>query len=155
MHSKRKGKSKSRKPMLDIETMGKGTESLSKDDIEKIIADYAKQGTRPSVIGERLKLDHNVKYIKQATGKRLMALLKGQGMDQPVPPDMLDLMRKAVHMRSHLEKNKQDKHNMLRLSRTESKIFRLSRYYVREGRLPQGWKYDPRKAELIVKGKAR
>jgi small subunit ribosomal protein S15 len=33
----------------------------------------------------------------------------------------------------------------------ESRIRRLVKYYVREGVLPQGWRYEPKKAALLVK----
>lgn len=154
MHTKKKGKSRSYKPVLDTKDFGKGTEKLSKEDIEKIIVDYAKSGLSPALIGEKLKKEHDVKYVKQAVGKRMVALLKENKIKSEVPQDMLDLMKKAVRMRAHLSANKQDKYNSVRLLRIESKIFRLSRYYTREGVLPHGWKYDPEKAQLIVKGKA-
>lgn len=153
MHSKKKGKSKSRKPIADAAEFGKGTDKLSKDDIAELAAGYARQGASPALIGERLKREHGVPYVRQATGARLVELLKGKGITGVVPQDMRDLMTKAVRMRKHLEKNKQDVYSRTRLMRTESKLLRLGKYYVRKGTLPQGWKYDPRKAELIVKGK--
>lgn len=154
MHSKKKGKSKSRKPMVSQSELGKGTEKLSKDDIAELAAGYARQGMSPALIGERLKRDHEVPYVKLATGERLVKLLQGKGITGEVPQDMRDLMTKAVRMRKHLERNKQDVYGRVRLMRAESKLLRLSRYYVRKGTLPRGWKYDPQKAELIVKGKA-
>jgi small subunit ribosomal protein S15 len=39
----------------------------------------------------------------------------------------------------------------MRLRRTESKIWRLTKYYIRKGSLPQGWRYDPQQAKLIIK----
>jgi small subunit ribosomal protein S15 len=39
------------------------------------------------------------------------------------------------------------------LHRIESKIKRLSRYYARMGTIPENWKYDPKEAELLIKGK--
>jgi len=153
MHSKKKGKSKSRKPVADPSGFGRGTDKLSKEDIAELAVGYAKQGMSPAVIGERLKREHGVPYVRQATGERLVGLLKSKGITGAVPQDMRDLMTKAVRMRKHLERNKQDVYSRTRLMRAESKLLRLGKYYVRKGTLPQGWKYDPRKAELIVKGK--
>jgi len=33
----------------------------------------------------------------------------------------------------------------------ESRIRRLGKYYVREGQLPEGWRYNPREAALLIK----
>jgi ribosomal protein S15P/S13E len=43
-----------------------------------------------------------------------------------MPPDLMDLMKKAVNTNAHLAKNKQDKNNRTRLRRIESKIWRLT-----------------------------
>lgn len=154
MHSKKKGKSKSRKPVLDSSEFGKGTDKLSKDEIAELAVNYAKQGMSPALIGERLKREHGVDYVKQATGSRLVRVLESRGVKAEYPHDMLDLMTKAVRVRRHLAKNKQDTYSRIRLIRIESKLLRLTRYYRSRGVLPSRWKYDPQQAELIVKGKA-
>jgi len=153
MHSKKRGKAKSRKPVAEIGKIPEGA-TISVAEIEKLVLNYSKQGMPPALIGEKLKREHGVPYIRQYTGKRLLQMLKDAGVAGKLPPDLLDLMRKAVGMRTHLASNKQDKHNALRLRRIESKIWRLTKYYTREGKLPEGWKYDPKQAELIIKGKA-
>ena len=62
LHTKKHGKAKSRKPMPENseESQIKGA------DIEKLIVDYSKQGMKPAMIGETLKREHNVKYLKKA-----------------------------------------------------------------------------------------
>ena len=125
---------------------------MTKDEIENLIEKYARQGMSPARIGEALKREHNVPYVRQYTGKRMLDILKERKLAGAIPSDLMDLMRRAVGMHKHLDKNKQDKHNALRLRRVESKIWRLTKYYVGEGVLPEGWKYDPRQAELLIKG---
>ncbi len=151
MHTGKHGKAKSRKPEVEI---GKAPEDakLSKAEIEKIIEDYSKQGMGPEIIGQYLKDKHGVPYIRQIMGKRLVQIMDERKLSRALPADMLNLMKKAVGMRKHLSSNKQDLHNRLRLVRTESKIWRLSKYYKREGTLPKDWKYDPEQAALIIKG---
>ena len=39
----------------------------------------------------------------------------------------------------------------MRLRSIESKIWRLTKYYIRKGSLPQGWRYDAKQAKLIIK----
>lgn len=153
MHSKKKGKSKSRKPVVEIGVIPSGSQ-VTKTQIEELIVGYAKQGMSPALIGERLKRDHGIPYIRQFTGMRLMEILQEKHLAGEIPPDLMDLMRTAVTMHNHLNKNKQDKINFIRLKRIESKIWRLTKYYVREGVLPDNWRYDPKEAELLIKGKA-
>jgi len=67
-----------------------------------------------------------------------------------MPEDMLSLLKKAVNLRSHMEKQKQDYHSKKGLENLESKIRRLGKYYSRTGILPKTWKYDPDEAKLLV-----
>jgi small subunit ribosomal protein S15 len=149
MHTKKHGKAKSRKPNLDLVKAKEA--GMSKQEIEDLIVSYAKQGTRLSVIGQTLKDKHNVPNIRHALGKRLASIAKEKGVGTEFPQDLMDLIREAVRMRRHLSLNKNDVHNKLGLTRVESKVWRLSKYYKREGVLPSDWKYDPEKAALLVK----
>ncbi|MFI5412643.1 MAG: 30S ribosomal protein S15 [Candidatus Micrarchaeales archaeon] len=153
MHGSGHGKSKSRKPVVELGKIPSDA-TVTKEQVEELIVKYAKQGMGPAQIGERLKIEHKIPYIRQYTGKRLMEILKEKKLAGEIPPDLMDLMKTAVTMHKHLEKNKQDKHNTLRLRRIESKIWRLTKYYVREGKLPDQWRYDPKQAELLIKGNA-
>ena len=153
MHTKSKGKSKSRKPIVEKGIIPEGF-PLTKEQVEKLIVDYSKQGVKPALIGELLKKEHGVLNVEQITGKRLMHILKEHKLAGDIPPDMMDLMAKAVNLRHHLSRNKKDLSNSLRLKRIESKIWRLTRYYIQSGALPGTWRYDPQQAELLIKGRA-
>jgi small subunit ribosomal protein S15 len=153
MHSKRHGKAKSRKPLAE-ELDSAGVEKVNKKEIEEIIVNYAKQGVGPAMIGQKLKNEHNMPYIKHYMGKRLVVILQEKGLNGQMPADLMDLMKKAVNLNAHLDKNKQDKNNMVRLKRMESKIWRLTKYYIRTGALPQGWRYNAEQAKLLIKRSA-
>ncbi|MFH0835143.1 MAG: 30S ribosomal protein S15, partial [Candidatus Micrarchaeota archaeon] len=84
------------------------------------------------------------------TGKSITQLLVENKAAKEYPTDLIDLIRKAVRLRKHIGQNKRDTHNRVRLSRTESKIKRLVRYY-RGKKLPKNWTYEPEKAALLVK----
>ena len=58
-----------------------------------------------------------------------LVLLKKKGIAPEIPEDLYYLMKKAVAMRKHIEKNKRDKDSKYRLILVESKIHRLVRYY--------------------------
>ena len=68
-----------------------------------------------------------------------------------LPEDMYNLVRKAVNLRKHMDKNKKDYTSYRGLELTESKIRRLAKFYKREKALPEAWKWDPEKAKLWVK----
>ncbi|MDE1856955.1 MAG: 30S ribosomal protein S15 [Candidatus Micrarchaeota archaeon] len=151
MHSKKHGRSKSRKPVAGAQEIAKP--ETSPKQIEELIVSYTKQGVPPAMIGEILKKEHSVPYLKITIGKRMGAVLKEAGLQGDIPADMLDLMKKAVRLNSHLAKNRQDVSNRIRLGRTEAKIWRLTKYYISRGRLPNAWRYDIKSAELLIKGK--
>lgn len=50
------------------------------------------------------------------------------------------MIRKAISIRKHLEKNKKDKDAKYRLILIESRIHRLGRYYKRSQKLPAKWR---------------
>ncbi len=56
------------------------------------------------------------------------------------PEDLFNLMKKAVSVRKHLEKNRKDKDSKYRLILVESKIHRLTRYYRKTGQVESKFK---------------
>ncbi|MGC8676428.1 MAG: 30S ribosomal protein S15 [Candidatus Micrarchaeia archaeon] len=149
MHTRRHGKAKSRKPDLGASTQRYGEDK--RKEVEELIGSYFKQGLSPAQIGQVLKDKHNIPYVKPVLGMRLNEYMLKQNMKRPLPADMLDLMRRAVRMRAHIKEHHNDVHNSVRLERVESKIWRLSKYYKQQGKLPKDWKYDPEQAALIIK----
>ncbi|MEM3839465.1 MAG: 30S ribosomal protein S15 [Candidatus Micrarchaeaceae archaeon] len=150
MHTGRHGKSKSRKPDVEIGTAPEGFAG-TKQDIDQAITEYAKQGMHQALIGQKLKEEKGLPYVKQLYGKRLSVILKEKGYALQFPQDFFDLLKRATVLRKHLEKNRNDVHNRIRLTRIESKIWRLSKYYKRTGALPADWKYEPEKVALLIK----
>ncbi|MDE1846050.1 MAG: 30S ribosomal protein S15 [Candidatus Micrarchaeota archaeon] len=152
MHTGGHGKAKSRKPEVELGVMPEDV-TITKAQIEDVIVDYAKQNMHQAQIGQALKEKHGIKYIKQIFGKRLGEILGEKKVANAYPQDFLDLIKKAVVMRSHLAKNHRDVYGATRLKRVESKIWRLTKYYKSTGVIPQDWKYEPEKAALLVKGR--
>merc|ERR1712000_603858 len=64
------------------------------------------------------------------------------GLAPEVPEDLYMLIKKAVAVRKHLERNRKDKDSKFRLILIESRIHRLSRYYKTVGVLQPNWKYE-------------
>lgn len=72
------------------------------------------------------------------------------GLAPEIPEDLYHLIKKAVAVRKHLEKNRNDKDSKFRLILIESRIHRLSRYYKTTGVLPPVWKYESSTASALV-----
>ncbi|MDE1762114.1 MAG: 30S ribosomal protein S15 [Candidatus Micrarchaeota archaeon] len=152
MHTGGHGRAKSRKPEVEIGRMPEDLQ-LTKEQLEEAIVGYAKQNMHQAQIGQMLKEKHGARYIKQIFGKRLGEILKEKGVKTDFPQDFLDLIKKAVVMRSHIGKNNKDTYSRTRLQRVESKIWRLTKYYKKAGVIPLDWKYEPGKAALLIKGR--
>ena len=124
---------------------------LSSGEVEKIVIKLAKKDMTTSQIGIVLRDNYGVPDVKQLTGKSILKICEENKIVKEIPEDLYSLMRKAILIRNHLNKNKHDNVTKRGLILAESKIRKLVRYYVRTGKLPEGWKYDPDKAKLLVK----
>ena len=147
IHSRKKGKSGStRPPRLEkpvwVERSGKEVE----DDVVKL----AKKGHSKSMIGTILRDSHGVPLVKVITGKKISKILEENDIESSLPEDLLNLVKKALNIRSHLEDNHKDLEGRKGLQRTESKIYRLIKYYKKKKVLAQDFKYDPEKIRTLV-----
>ena len=106
-----------------------------------LICQLAKKGLVPSQIGIYLRDCRGIPQTKTITGKKIIRILKVKKIAPEIPEDLYFLMKKAINVRKHLERNKKDKDSRFRLILIESKIHRLSRYYKRKNKLPLNWKY--------------
>ena len=106
-----------------------------------LICQLAKKGLVPSQIGIYLRDCKGIPQTKSITGKKIIRILKAKKMAPEIPEDLYFLIKKAVNVRKHLERNKKDKDSKFRLILIESKIHRLSRYYKRKSKLPNSWAY--------------
>jgi small subunit ribosomal protein S15 len=123
----------------------------SNEEIEELILKLRKEGKSTSVIGVILRDQYGIPDVKTVTGNKITAILEKNGQGEEYPEELINLIKKAVNIRDHLEENPKDLHTKRGLRIIESKIRRLVRYYVREGVLPEGWRYDPKTAALLVK----
>ncbi|CAK9298452.1 unnamed protein product [Gordionus sp. m RMFG-2023] len=113
---------------------------LTVEEVKEHIFKYAKKGLTPSQIGIKLRDQHGVAQVKNLTGNKILRTLKACGLAPAIPEDLHNLIKKAVAMRKHLEKNRKDKDCKFRLILVESRIHRLARYYKRKSILPPNWK---------------
>lgn len=71
-------------------------------------------------------------------------------MAPEIPEDLYHLIKKAVSVRKHLERNRKDTDSKYRLILIESRIHRLARYYKTKRQLAPTWKYDSSTASALV-----
>lgn len=147
LHSKGKGISQSSIPYRRSAPSWCKT---SDQECVDLIAKLAKRGLTPSQIGVQLRDQHGVGLSKPITGNKIVRILRAQGLAPALPEDLYFLVKKAVSVRKHLERNRQDKDAKFRLILVESRIHRLARYYRRTGALPPTWKYESATAAQLV-----
>jgi small subunit ribosomal protein S15 len=147
MYSGKKVKAGSHKPPVKIVPRWV---KLKKDEIENLVEKLARQNLTSAQIGTILRDQYGIPDVKAITGKSISKIMREKKVYPEMPEDLMNLLKKAVNLRSHLEKNKADKHSLRGLENLESKIKRLGKYYSRKGILPPNWEYSPEKAKLIV-----
>jgi len=148
MHARKRGKSGSKKPAVKAKP---DWVEADKREVEKLVEKLAKDGMAPSAIGRELRDSYGIPSAKAVTGKTVNQMLKEQKLQPEYPEDLLSLIKKALFLRKHLEKNPKDTHNRRGLQLIESKIKRLQKYYKRKKVLPKDWYYKPEEAGLLVK----
>ena len=93
---------------------------------------------------------NGIAQVRSITGNKILRLLKKNGMAPELPEDLYCLIKKAVNVRKHLERNRKDKDSKFRLILIESRIHRLARYYKRTKALPPTFKYESSTASALV-----
>lgn len=119
-------------------------------EVEMLVIKLAKEGKSTSEIGIMLRDIYGIPSVKQVTEKRISHILADKKMTPKLPEDMMNLIKRALMVRAHLEQNKKDMTAKRGLEITESKIRRLAKYHMMNGKLDSGWKYNPKDAKLYV-----
>ena len=147
MHSRKRGKSASTRP-----PRAKAPEwfTRSPEEVEDLIVKLAREGVTQSMIGVILRDQYGVPLVKLVTGMTITQILVERDLKPKLPEDLTNMIKRAVNLRRHLEDNKKDLHSKRGLHLTESKIYRLSKYYRNTKVLPKDWKYDWRKAAILI-----
>ncbi|KAL6124404.1 hypothetical protein ACLB2K_076916 [Fragaria x ananassa] len=147
MHSRGKGMSAS---ALPYKRTPPSWLKISTQDVEESICKFAKKGLTPSQIGVILRDSHGIAQVKSVTGSKILRILKAHGLAPEIPEDLYHLIKKAVSIRKHLERNRKDKDSKFRLILVESRIHRLARYYKKTKKLPPVWRYESTTASTLV-----
>jgi len=147
MHTRRRGKAGSTKPFV---TENPFWVPLTAEEIEEKVVELAGNELSTSIIGIRLRDEYAIPSVKLATGKTINRILMDNELEPERPEDLENLMRKAINLSAHLQRNPKDLHNKRAIHLIEAKIRRLVKYYKGTGRLPDDFKYSLDTARLMV-----
>ncbi len=150
MHSRKKGKSGSKRPSRIIKPEWL-PEEYTPEKVEELVIQFAKKGESASKIGLVLRDSYGIPLVKAITGKKITQILKDNKITNPLPEDLTALIRRALKVRKHLEENKKDLEGKKGLHRIESKIYRLIKYYKKSGVLEVDFKYRPDKVGILIR----
>ena len=105
MHSRDKGKSKSYKPLnKDVSSWM----TFKPKEIEMLIVKLAKSGESTSKIGLQLRDLYGIPDVKSAIDKTITKVLEEKDLMGEIPEDLMNLLKKEVFVRKHMEKNNHD-----------------------------------------------
>eukprot|EP01083_Nonionella_stella_P139810 427273_1 len=111
LHSKGKGIASSAKP---YKRSAPQWQKSTAEEVEEQCCKLAKKGMRPSAIGVTLRDSLGVPQVGAVTGSKILRILKKNGMAPEIPEDLYFLIKKAVSVRKHLERNRKDKDSKFR-----------------------------------------
>ncbi|RLF06820.1 MAG: 30S ribosomal protein S15 [Thermoprotei archaeon] len=123
---------------------------MSPEEVEELVVSLYRKGYPPSMIGIILRDMYGIPLVKAVTGKKLTKILEERGLKPEIPEDLMNLIRRAVRVRRHLEEHPKDYHSKRGLQLIESKIHRLVKYYKRRGVLPPDWEYRPERISIFA-----
>lgn len=145
MHSRKKGRAGSKKPTVAARWL-----EYKNKEVEDLVLKLYKEGLQTSGIGRVLRDQYGIPSVRGVTKKTIVQILEENELKREIPEDLLNLLKKSVNLKDHLEKNKKDYTSKHGLELLEGKIRRLIKYYVKNKRLPADFKYEPEKAKLLV-----
>ena len=146
MHSRRRGKSKSTKPVNKTNDWVR----YEKKEVELLVQNIAKKGKSASEIGLDLRDSYGIPDVKAVTKNSISKILQKNKVNPPLPQDLIDLIKRDIAIGAHFETNRQDMTAKRGAQLTMSKIKRLVKYYKKKGVLPVNWEYQRDQAKLLI-----
>ena len=146
-YSGAKGKAGSKRP---IKRVVPSWSRYGAKEVEMLIVKLNKEGQVPSQIGLHLRDVYGIADVKTLCKKSITQILEDKNVLNPMPEDLMALIKKLTLIKKHMDENKQDKVALRGLQITESKIRTLIKYYKRTGKIAKDWTYDVNKAKLYV-----
>lgn len=147
MHSRKRGKAGSTKP---VKKSKPSWVSYKPKEVETLVLKLAKTGKSSAEIGIILRDSYGIPSVKAITNKKILTILKENKLAPKLPEDLSNLIKRYIELAKHMESNRHDMPGKRGLQLTESKIKRLIKYYKSTGVLPEDWRFDKKRAKLLV-----
>ena len=147
MHSRKKGKSGSKKPVKKVKPVWL---RYGSKETEQLVIKLAKAGKTASEIGIILRDSYGVPSVRVITRKKITKITDDNKLTPKLPDELTALIKKEIAIMKHLDANKKDMTAKRGLTLTDSKIRRLVKYYKKTGKLSQDWSYDKKNAKLLI-----
>ena len=147
MYSRKRGKAGSTKPV--VKTVASWV-SYKPKEVEQLIVKLAKQEKSSSEIGMILRDTYGIPDVQTLLGKKVMAVIKEKKLAKDLPEDLTNLIKRHIEVMKHLESNHHDMVAKRGMQLTEAKIRKLGKYYSRVGVIDKLWKYDRKRAKLLI-----
>ncbi|MFP4233213.1 MAG: 30S ribosomal protein S15 [Candidatus Aenigmatarchaeota archaeon] len=141
MYSRKHGSSGSSKPYREEPPEWV---DMDKEEVKEKIVELGQEGKEPSEIGEVLRDQYGIPSVKDF-GMKITEILEKEDLRGEIPEDLRKLVKKSERIREHLGDQPRDSSAIHGLEQTESKIRRLTKYYKKEGKIPQDWKHETEK----------
>ena len=122
----------------------------SKEEVEQLIINLAKQGYQPAQIGLILRDQYGIPDVRLYTKKSIQEILEENNLLPDLPWDLINLLKKAFRVYKHLEEHPRDIQAKRNYQLIVSRIHRLAKYYERKGKIPQDWRYSIEVAKLYA-----
>lgn len=106
------------------EKKSKESKKLTQSEFEKKVLELAKQGLTSEKIGQKLR---NEGIHPQEYSKKISQILKEK--EVYVNPDLKNVESKLENIKTHYEKNKQDKRAMREKDRIFAQLRKLKKYF--------------------------
>ena len=147
MHSRKKGKSGSKKPVKKAKPVWL---RYGSKETEQLVIKLAKAGKTASEIGIILRDSYGVPSVRIITRKKITKITDDNKLTPKLPDELTALIKKEIAIMKHLDANKKDMTAKRGLTLTDSKIRRLVKYYKKTGKLLQDWSYNKKNAKLLI-----
>jgi small subunit ribosomal protein S13e len=109
--------------------------TMAPSNVIEMIVKNAKKGLTPSQIGVLMRDVYGTPHVRFLTGKKILRILKKRGAAPSLPEDLYHLIKKAVAMRKHLNKNRKDTDCKLRFKCFLIATAFLIKWYKSSGKL--------------------
>ena len=147
MYSGKKGKAGSKRPSTQ---KPQPWLSYKPNEVEQLVVKLSKSGKIMPQIGIILRDSYGIPDVQKLTNKKIIKILKEHKIESKIPEELSNLIKKEINIMKHLEKNKFDMPSRRGLMLTESKIKKLTKYYIKKRVLPENWKYSKEQIKITI-----